>query len=487
MPPVITSAQGSRSGLVTAVIVSVVIAVVMIVIAVYCSQKQGDAERTLAEVRTQDRELVSDAAAGDPRVAVLKASMGQGQYSGLNDVLDVALAQSDQLAKLVGGNLTPDKAAQQAQNTLTASAKRIDALNSQKLVNFTLPTNASLATAVSTLTDQVAAMAQESKNKDDQIAAAEASKQQLIAAQKEQTAQKDKLIQEADAKVQATQAALAQYQQQGAQAVAAVQGTAGADLKKLQDANAALTAQLNAANKKVKDDDTLLAGLKSKLHDVRVNPSDAVVQQADGQIVRLSDQNTCFINIGSHQSVTKGLTFEVYDKNKGIPPLGDGRSDTNMPVGKASIEVFAVGPDSSECRIIRSEPGQQIVIGDLISNLVFDPNTKYNFVVYGNFDLSNNGNPNPTDTQLIKRLITQWGGRIQDHIDVDTDFVVMGAEPIVPPGDPTNAEKQLEHNAAEKQLELYHDQIAAADQLSIPIMNQNRFLYFIGYYDMARR
>jgi hypothetical protein len=189
--------------------------------------------------------------------------------------------------------------------------------------------------------------------------------------------------------------------------------------------------------------------------------------------------------------VIKGLTFEVYDKNKGIPALGDanaGLSDTSMPVGKASIEVFSVQADTAECRIVRLQPGEQVVIGDLIANLVFDPNTKYNFFVYGNFDLSNSGVARPEDGELVKRLIVQWGGKIQDHIDVDTDFVVMGAQPVVPPVTDANDPQQImRHNAAQAAFQKYEDQITQAERLSIPVMNQNRFLYFTGYFDQARR
>src|SRR6185312_7874036 len=104
----------------------------------------------------------------------------------------------------------------------------------------------------------------------------------------------------------------------------------------MQDANAALTSQLQQKDRQLNADLKLIAGFKAKLHQSRVNPNEAIVQHADGNIIRVSENNTCFINIGQQQSVTKGLTFEVYDKNKGIPPLADGLSDTNLPVGKAS-------------------------------------------------------------------------------------------------------------------------------------------------------
>ena len=73
---------------------------------------------------------------------------------------------------------------------------------------------------------------------------------------------------------------------------------------------------------------------------------------------------------------------------------------------------------------------------------------------------------------------------------VDTDFVVMGKEPVVPiltkedEGDPPKVEI---HDKRQKELDEYLDIRSKAISLGVPILNQNRFLYFIGYYDMAKR
>lgn len=485
MPPPVSSMQGSRSGIITAMVASIIIAVVMLVIAVYAWQEASQYQLKLTGLQTQDKTVYTE---GDPRIATYNAMKDQPQYAGLGTALDIAAAQSDQLAKLVGGDLTPDKAAQQARTVIGDSAKKIDDLNSRKLVNFSLPTNASLATALGQLTDQYVQLAEAKKGSDDQLAAAQQSKQQLIAAQKEQLDQKDKQIAEANAKAEAAQGDATKFQQEATQANATLSQSLTSDQKKLQDQNGDLTKQLAAANKKVTDLNNQLQAIKTKLRLTRVDPAEPIIQQPDGHIIRVPGTNTCFIDIGARQSVSKGLTFEVYDREKGIPPLGDGRSDTNLPVGKASIEVFAVGPDTSECRITKLERGQQLVVGDLISNLVFDPNTKYNFVVYGDFDLSNTGAASPTDTEIIKRLITQWGGKLEDHVDVNTDFVIMGTEPEIPPiNDPNNPEQQLRHQQAQQRFEKYQSVVREAVQLNVPIMNQNRFLYFIGYYDQAKR
>ena len=489
MPPAAPPMQGSRTGLIAALVVSLIVAVAMIVVAIYGFQKWNEADRALAELRDQHKPFIADPDLSDPRVQALNTLKDQPPFTGLPSAMQVSLAESDQLSKLVGGNTTPDKAADVARTALADAGRRIDELNTKKLVSFTLPKDTTLIAAVSALTDQLTGLAAAKQDVQNQLAASEKSKQETIAAQKAQLEAKDKLIQEANAKAEASATEAKQYQQQAADAQAALQASANNDMKKLQDTNAALTTQLQAKDKQILSDTKLIAGYKTKLHQVRANPTEAIIQHPDGNIIRATDYKTVFINLGQRQHVTKGLTFEVYDKNKGIPPLGNGLDETNgLPTGKASIEVFNVGPDTSECRIIKVQPGQTIIIGDLIANLVYDPSVSYNFFVFGKFDLSNSGVPTPGDAEIIKRLITQWGGKTQQTVDLDTDFVVMGAEPVVHPiSDPNNAGEVLRHNQEQADLKKYQDTIAAASQLGVPVMNQNRFLYFVGYYDQATR
>jgi hypothetical protein len=164
--------------------------------------------------------------------------------------------------------------------------------------------------------------------------------------------------------------------------------------------------------------------------------------------------------------------------------------DGDLPEGKASIEVIHVLPTSSECRVVKRALGETITEGDLIMNLVFDPHTHYKFLVYGNFDMSNEGTPTSTDTDVIKRLVTQWGGRLVTKVDPSTDFVVLGSEPVVPvlsADDQNDPPKVQQRDAMQAALDAYQEVEKQAIELGIPILNQNRFLYFTGYYDQAAR
>jgi len=123
-------------------------------------------------------------------------------------------------------------------------------------------------------------------------------------------------------------------------------------------------------------------------------------------------------------------------------------------------------------------------------NLVFDKNTKFNFMIYGNFDLDQNGQPSPADTEIIKRLVTQFGGKLIDKVGVDTDFVVLGKEPtlpVIPPEEKDNPLEQKRMADAQAALDAYLEVQKQATDLRIPVMNQNRFLYLVGYYNQATR
>ena len=138
--------------------------------------------------------------------------------------------------------------------------------------------------------------------------------------------------------------------------------------------------------------------------------------------------------------------------------------------------------------VLRDKNGAPIVEGDLILNLVYNAHTKFNFVVYGDFDLAGTDRPTPGDAEVIRRLITQWGGRVTDQVNVDSDFLVMGVEPKIPakPDSPTALDDER-YAKSQKAYNTYYEVRSQAIQLNIPVLNQNRFLYFVGYYDQAKR
>lgn len=223
-------------------------------------------------------------------------------------------------------------------------------------------------------------------------------------------------------------------------------------------------------------------------------------KQGDGHIVAVNpDQNLIYMDLGSQDHLVLGMTFEVFDSTRGVEigQNGDLR-------GKATVEVVDIGPRSSSARIVRSSFSRPILPGDVLANLVYDKNRKFNFYVFGNFDLDGDGQYTISDHDAVVQLIERWGGVVvndagragqlggligreradQAVLPLDTDFVVVGQEPDVPPqlaaGERDPAVIQA-HARAKQKWDEYLSLRNEAAALSIPVINQNRFLALIGH------
>ncbi len=216
---------------------------------------------------------------------------------------------------------------------------------------------------------------------------------------------------------------------------------------------------------------------------------DAIVRRPDGKIIQLDKNSIVYINLGTGNQITPGMTFEIYDKAEGVPSMQEG--DDKLPTGKGSLEVVRVGANSSECRVVRTQSGNVIVEGDIVANLVYDPNIHYAFHVFGDFDLDQNNVATQPETEVVKRLVAAWGGRIADDIGINTDFVVLGKEPEIPTYTKEELEQdpygRLKWQTAVEAKQKYDAVRTKAQEFQVPILNQNQFLYLIGYYDQAKR
>ncbi len=213
-------------------------------------------------------------------------------------------------------------------------------------------------------------------------------------------------------------------------------------------------------------------------------PPDTEVKafEPDGKVILVDDQaKTVQINLGSNDHIYRGLTFAVYDRGQPIPR--DGK-------GKAEIEIYNIGDSFSAARIVRSDKKNPIVAEDIIANLIWSPTKSNTFVVVGDFDLTGDGVSDEDATAKIRSLVEKWGGKVADSVTVNTDYVILGTPPVVPTK-PTMQEVERYPNATEKyekalqQAAKYKDIQGQAQALSIPILNAERFLYFIGYKTQA--
>ena len=223
--------------------------------------------------------------------------------------------------------------------------------------------------------------------------------------------------------------------------------------------------------------------LKENVWPVQPPPDKQVAAfEPDGKVILVDSQaKIVHINLGGDERVYRGLTFSVYDKNQPIPR--DGK-------GKAEIEVFDVGDSVSQARIVRSEPKNPIVVDDIVANLIWDAKKTNTFVLAGDFDLNSDGVKDADALDKIRALVEKWGGKIADSVTVNTDFVILGTPPNVPQK-PTLEKTETYPNAMEEyeraveRLASYKQIQSQAEALSIPILNAERFLYFIGYKTQA--
>jgi hypothetical protein len=228
---------------------------------------------------------------------------------------------------------------------------------------------------------------------------------------------------------------------------------------------------------KVAQDD--LKSEKEKLSKIEPGPDrEVLAHQPDGKVILIDDQaQVVHLNIGIDDHVYQGLTLTVYDRGTSIPE--DGK-------GKAEIEVFDVAKTYSAARIIQSELTKPILHGDLVANLIWDADRTNVFVIAGDFDLDNDGMLDYNGADKIKTLIEKWGGRVDDAISIDTDFIVLGQQPQVLQR-PTLEEQDIDprameiYNASLQRLNRYNGLRDQAQTLWIPIFTYERFLYFIGY------
>ena len=487
MPPV--SQQNSRAGLITAVVIFTILFVTATIFAIYYGVEATRLQKDYADLKSKYiPRIIPEGGLTSPVIAELEAARSDPN-SGIPSsmaLLDVAVRQRDNLAQTITG--TPGSSPADAQ--AAAAGALAAAKDRTKGASLTLPTSDNLAGAVKTLADAVASRAEQVQNLQAQVEQTQKEKAQLIADMNKALEQKNQDIANIRAQMEKSTADVAAYSASKDQTVAGIEKNRDTERQAAQSALNKKDVELAGLRRDLDKAEKELNVLRSRLGGLRVNPNESIVRQADGQIVRIAGDGIVYINRGGGDQIAPGLTFEVYDKTAGVPALGDGLSDTDMPAGKASIEVIRVGATSSEARVVRQTPGSQITEGDLIANLVYDPNTKYNFVVYGKFDLDHNGVATAQDADVIKRLIAQWGGKVVDQVNVDTDFIVLGKEPVVPTfssdeeRDPIIQQKIA---AAKKEVSDYQNVLRLASELHIPIMNQNRFLYFTGYYDLAGR
>lgn len=216
-------------------------------------------------------------------------------------------------------------------------------------------------------------------------------------------------------------------------------------------------------------------------------PEQALV---DGSIVGLSAADgTVVISIGRREKVAVGMPFSVYSDAAAIKP--DDATGV-YPRGKAGLEVIRVDDDTATCRVLWSARGNPIVKGDVVANPVYDPRKVYKMVVYGNFDVNNDDIATPDESEAIRVMIESWGGKVLDAekgVTGDTDFLVLGQRPVLPPPPGSGAPFEVVQNyiRLDQMVKRYDELLEKARSTSLPVLNENRLYTLLGRNKPARR
>lgn len=233
----------------------------------------------------------------------------------------------------------------------------------------------------------------------------------------------------------------------------------------------------------------LLEQLKPKV-EARSVPS--LAMGVDGKVLRvIPGEDICYVNLGRDHRVMPGLTLSIFSPGKG-PVTKD------LP--KGTLVVTNVQSGLSECRIQTvADKLDPISVGDPVFNIVFDPNKTFTFIVEGKFDLQGGDRPSDMGATQVAELIKKYRGRLGKvdvigvdpkdpdrliiDLDPETDFVVIGSEPLTPPPPPDGApESVLAAYKEQRRIYMRYRAIRlAAVRIGIPMLNTNRFLSLVGY------
>src|SRR5688572_12045987 len=345
MPP--AASAGSRTAAVTWAVVFAIIAVTMSIFANYFYADTNKSRDALETHRKTVAEVVPDADLQGEAVTRLRAIRGaeNSGYSANTSLLSVAMQDRDALARMVAGAGNEDTAKQ------IGAAALVEAVNAGKPAQLTLPTNENLALALRTMAQGLTAQLAQNKSLNDQLQQSQAQAKAQADQFEAQRAEMNKTVESIRQQQQQQAAAVTAYQQQSHQSIAQIDQGMTLERQKYQESQNQANVQIQELSRQLADARTQLDTVQRKLAGTRVNTQDPIVRNADGRIIRIPGKDTVYINLGQEASITPGLTFEVYDKIDGIPPLGDPADQEQLPQGKASIEVVRVGSGSSEARV----------------------------------------------------------------------------------------------------------------------------------------
>lgn len=209
-----------------------------------------------------------------------------------------------------------------------------------------------------------------------------------------------------------------------------------------------------------------LAEVAEELKELKEPPKEADI---DGKIIRVAEfGNVAYSDLGRKDGILLGLTFSIFgEETLGLPDAEP----------KAEARVVRIMDASSELRVYELE--RPVVAGDVLVNPIYDQGRRMSFRLVGRIDIDDDGRD---DTERLKGLIQRYGGRVDDSLTVETDYLVTGEEPRVlppPPAEATQPERDA-YERARRAFLAYSEEMVKAQNYGIPILSLNRFLGLVG-------
>jgi hypothetical protein len=291
-----------------------------------------------------------------------------------------------------------------------------------------------------------------------------ASKEQLAAVQQEQQRQ----LAQKDADFAKEKKDL----DEGRASAVKAAGQVSADLQRLQDRliqeRRAATQEKTGLEQKITTQLNTVNELRKRLEPLTKLPNEMAVS---GHIISLAyGGQVAYCDLGKDDGILMGMTFSI------MSPSEVGKEEAK-PKGAARI-VKILG-HSSEMRIFPATGSDPVIVNDLLFNPIYDRTRRLHFALVGRMDVNGDG----TDqTEALKAMIQKFGGKVDNQLSLQSDFLVVGDQPelrAAPAADASPEERQAYDNSRKAFLD-YSEAKAKADASSVPVMNLNRFLGLTG-------
>ncbi len=174
-----------------------------------------------------------------------------------------------------------------------------------------------------------------------------------------------------------------------------------------------ITQEIDVVKKKGRaenaDYQTRIALLEDRVRELtQQRELDAKELKPDGQLLQASaSDGFVVLNIGQRNNLRKGTKFTVYNRRAG------------KIFFKGEIEVTRVEERIATARVLKEvDHNDPLLANDYISNPIYSPDKVKGFAVRGDFT--------HYSKDELKRFILENGGRYDEELSVNTDYLVAG-------------------------------------------------------------